>query len=166
MNFSVIPNRIVFKPEIDTGLLLINLKHIKMPQKTPDKDINHEDWWDEKPDKAKCALHNQAVEDYLTFHDDDVEHVKFSIDLVKKMIPHVAVRDANWKKFPKDSFQYNGPAAHADLYQTIHNKISTLQDAARESRERIESAKQMEAIEAAVKLANLDKIQKEQHELS
>lgn len=44
----------------------------------------------------------QAVEDYITFHDADVEHLVFGIDLVKRIIPHVAVRDARWKKFPLD----------------------------------------------------------------
>ena len=71
-----------------------------MPTSPKKQDNGYPDWWDEAPDKDTRLRWQQAVEDYVVFHDADVDHLHFSVDLVKKIIPHVAVRDDRWKKFP------------------------------------------------------------------
>ena len=83
-----------------------------MPKKGQTEDPDHPEWWDEGPDKAYRNLWQQAVADYLIFHSAEPEHVKFTIDLVKLIIPHVAVRDQRWANFPKASFDIQQHEAH------------------------------------------------------
>ena len=86
------------------------------------------------------------MEDYLDFHGDNPETLKFSVDLVKLMIPHVAVRDKRWKKFPKESYTATGYEAHIHLYNTIRNKLTSLKDAAEKDRKDAEEKAATEKI--------------------
>ena len=88
------------------------------------------DWWNMKPDKDTKELWQDAVEDYLEQQDIDAENVEFSIDLVRKMIPSVKVRDPRWKNFPKAQFDIQLFKAHRQLYDTIRNKLDSLQNLA------------------------------------
>ena len=97
---------------------------------TPTKN----DWWDSKPDNDMKLRWQEAVEDYLDSYDTDAEHVSFSMDLVKKMIPSMAVRDVRWKKFPKDQFDIQRYKSHRQLYDTIRNKLDSLVAAAEKER--------------------------------
>ena len=133
-----------------------------MPGKGKEDDPLRQDWWDEKPEPGIHARYQQGVIDYIAFHDDNVEDLKFSVDLVKRIIPHVAVRDVKWKKFPVESFRSTGVyAAHTDLYTTIYNKITSLQKAMQDAREEAEEAKRMVVLKEASRVANLENLERQ-----
>ena len=90
----------------------------------------------------------EAVEDYLEQQESDAEHVTFSIDLVKKMIPSMAVRDTRWKKFPKNHFDIQRFEAHRQLYDTIRNKLTGLIAAAEKERKDAEDKAALEKMKA------------------
>ena len=84
------------------------------------------DWWNAKPDKDTKEGWQEAVEDYIDLHELDPESMTFSMDLVRKMIPSIGVRDKRWKKFPVAQFDIHGCATHKQLYHTIRNKLDSL----------------------------------------
>ena len=84
------------------------------------------EWWNSKPDRETKELWQDAVEDYLEQQDTDAENVEFSLELVKKMIPSIKVRDPRWKNFPKAQFDIQLFKAHRQLYDTIRNKLDSL----------------------------------------
>ena len=51
-----------------------------------------------------------------------------SVNLVRAMIPSVAVRDPRWRKFNKEQFTTGKFKAHTELYHTIGNKLLALQE--------------------------------------
>ena len=55
------------------------------------------------------------------------DHLKFRVDLVRKMIVHVGVRDHRWKGFPEQTFNSNGQNAEKVLYHAIKRKIEQMQ---------------------------------------
>ena len=70
-----------------------------------------------------------AVLDYMNFHNmKNPEHLKFNVDLVKKMIKHVSVRDDRWKGFPETTFNSNGAIAEKTLYHAIKRKIEAMKN--------------------------------------
>ena len=98
----------------------------QMPTGSKKDENTYPIWWDEAPEQNTITFWQQAMEDYISFHDADVDQLQFGIDLVKKIIPHVAVRDPRWKKFPLTLFNTNQYDAHAKLYESIHNKFTSL----------------------------------------
>ena len=78
----------------------------------PDMDKEDPAWWDQEPTEEDRLHQRQTVEDYLAFHGDNVEHLKFGMALVKQMIPHLAVRDAKWQGFPKARLDIQDYVAH------------------------------------------------------
>ena len=107
------------------------------------------DWWNSKPDKDTKEGWQEAVEDYIDLHELDPESLTFSMDLVKKMIPSIGVRDKRWKKFPVAQFDIHGCATHKQLYHTIRNKLDSLINKAQKVREDAEEEAAMEKIKDA-----------------
>lgn len=115
-----------------------------MSGKSRQNDDQYPDWWDESPSKETYNDWQQSVEDYMAFHDIEIEHMKFGVDLVKRLIPHVAVHDKRWKKFPLDFYKSGTYNAHIKLYEAVNSKIISLQTKAKKLKEDAEAAAKAE----------------------
>ena len=90
---------------------------------------------DEVPDHVK-NLWQEAVKDYMTYHNvSNPDHLKYTADLARKMIVHVGIRDARWKRFPVHTFNSNGQKAERVLYHGLKKKVEELQREAKKLKE-------------------------------
>ena len=107
-----------------------------MSETENDFDPGQPEWWDDK-DQTDDTLKvwKQSVLDYLNFHNTKAEHLKFSKQLVLKIIPHTGVKDHRWYRFPAIDFNTNQHKAHEQLYNTIRNQLEKLQNDAKKAKE-------------------------------
>ena len=68
-------------------------KKAKRDQKTPQ-------WWSKEVDEDTKVDWQEAVEDYIDAANVQLETTKFSMSLVKEVIPYIALVDKNWEDFP------------------------------------------------------------------
>jgi len=79
------------------------------------QDPNFKDWWNESIHWKTRDKWKPALEDYLDFHNIPVTHEKFSLEFVKRIIPHVGHYDERWKRFPVSSYDPDVYNAHLAL---------------------------------------------------
>ena len=96
-------------------------KGSKRDQKTPE-------WWSKEVDEDTKVDWQAAVEDYFDAENVQLESTKFSMSLVKEIIPYIALVDKNWEDFPLASFNITDHRAHGNLYHNIRNKIRSMQN--------------------------------------
>lgn len=96
-------------------------KGSKRDQKTPE-------WWSKEVDEDTKVDWQAAVEDYIDAENVQLESTKFSMSLVKEVIPYIALVDKNWEDFPLASFNITDHKAHGNLYHNIRNKIRSMQN--------------------------------------
>ena len=87
------------------------------------------------------------MEDYFEFHGIPVTHEKFSIEFVKRVIPHVGVHDERWKRFPMLSFDKDRYKAHMAMYNTIEDEFTRLIDEAEATKKEADEKKKQEQLE-------------------
>ena len=115
---------------------------MKLTNATAKEKEEAPDWWNTRPGKAIQTLWQQGLVYYMNYHEAEIEHLVFNEELVKKVIQHVSVLDAQWKGFPKDSFNPRKYLAHKVLHQQIQERFDALEAEAREKREKEAAAAQ------------------------
>ena len=86
----------------------------------------HRDWWDEPVHHKTRDSWKPGVERYFEFQGIPYTHEKFSLEFVKRVIPHIGVIDDRWKKFPKDCFDPHQYPAHKALHQAVEDEFERL----------------------------------------
>ena len=72
----------------------------------------------------------------MSFHNvASPDHMKYTADLARKMIVHVAVHDSRWRRFPEHTFNSNGQKAERCLYYVLKKKIEELSKEAKKVKE-------------------------------
>ena len=73
-------------------------------QKDTDSEPDYDDSWMHADVQENVLKRWQlAISDYMSLHYIvNPMHLNFNVDLVKKLIPHVGVRDHRWKGFPQE----------------------------------------------------------------
>lgn len=117
-----------------------------------DIDSFYEDWMDDEVPQETQKLWQEAVTDYMNFHNIvKPEYMKFNVDLVRKMIKHVSVRDNRWKGFPEHTFSSAGMNAERSLYFAIKRKIDALTNESKKPKKEQLAKKQLEKIPQTAK---------------
>ena len=111
-----------------------------MPNTPNKQDITPAEWWSEKADKDTKVNWQDGVDDYVDAKGCNAEAIKFSMDVVKELLPYIASVDRRWRKFPQSSFNISDYNAHKDLYHCIRNRLESLQNKAKKDREDEEKA--------------------------
>ena len=107
---------------------------------TPNADNpTYPEWWDDISENEVTDKWHQSVDDFFAFHGTKAEDYKFSVDLVKQMLGHIAMRDKRWLHFPTDDFITGQYEAHDQLYHAIRNKVLSMQKKAKKAKEEKEA---------------------------
>jgi len=89
----------------------------------------------------------------MTYHNVATpDHLKYTADLARKMIVHVAIKDARWRRFPVHTFNSNGQKAERALYHGLKKKVEELQREAKKVKEDRQLKRQQEKIQLEARL--------------
>ena len=66
--------------------------------------------------------------DHLDFSYAEIQHEKFNMEFVKRVIPHVSKYDKLWKKFHIDKFDPKAFKAHKAMADTIKQEFDRLME--------------------------------------
>ena len=88
------------------------------------------------------AKWKQGVDRYLAFHPTlKVDELRWSLELVVKILPHMGTVDARFKKFPISSYNVGRYTAHGVLYHALRNRFEALKMVAEKAKEMARSKK-------------------------
>ena len=68
-------------------------------------DQDDPNWQEKELDLKTKRLWQESIDNYIFFHSGTkIEHLKPGIDLVKKLIPFVGMKDPRWRKFDVEKY--------------------------------------------------------------
>ena len=85
------------------------------------------EFWTKKPIKELREKWKQGIEDLLIYHESEIQHEKFNLAFIKRVIPCASKYDINWRGFKFDKFEPEKYKAHAAMYDTLKEQFEALQ---------------------------------------
>ena len=89
-------------------------------------DDGYPSWWDDKGTRVHKGEWTEGAEAYIELNDISVEDMEFDESQLKKMIPHIALKDKRWKQFPLKKFDKEKHNLHKALFDAVKLKVQQL----------------------------------------